>query len=237
MTNVNQGHRGRMRKRMMQEGTQNFQDHEVLEMFLYGPQPRQDTNKLAHELLNIFGDITNVMDASPEQLMTVKGVSTVTACQVALMKELWRRYKLCASKRVALRSTGDIIKYAQKLMAQSYEERLMVAYLDGANNVLTTEEITSRSAQRVDVDIKKLVASALRLNTSGVILFHCHLGAECKPSADDLEFTQRVFDTLANINIMLLEHIIFNSSGQYYSFYKEKELERCALNHRRLRGN
>ena len=229
MTNVNEGHRSRMRQRMMKEGLQGFQDHEVLEFLLYGSLPRQDTNKIAHDLINKFGSFNNVLDAAPEQLMKVKGVSKVTACNIAILKEVLQRYLVSASQKRPLTSIGEIIKYSQDIMAHTYEEKLVVAYLDNSNNLIVSEEYTSRNTQRVDVDLKQLVASALTTRAAGVILFHCHVDGVCKPSADDFTFTQRVFTTLANMHIVLLEHIIFNNSGQYYSFFKEKDLDRMAL--------
>ena len=114
-------------------------------------------------------------------------------------------------------------------MSSCYEEKLIVACLDGKNNLIVEEEFTSRSTHRVDVELKQLVALALTSGASAIILFHCHVDGTCEPSDDDRNFTKKVFDTFANMNIMLLEHIIFNNSGQYYSFYKEKDLERLTL--------
>ena len=229
MTNVNTGHRGRMRQRMLKEGTQGFQDHEVLEFLLFLFLPRQDTNKIAHEMLLKFGSFANVLDAPPEQLTEVKGISITTACNLGILKEVFRRYQQSSTQKIPLNSTGAIIKYAQELMAHNYEERLVVAYLDAANNLILSEEFSSRNTHRVDVDVRKLVASALRADAFGVMLFHCHVNGPCTPSEEDRNFTQAVFDTLANLGIVLLEHIIFNNSGQYYSFFKEKDLERITL--------
>lgn len=237
MTNVNEGHRNRLRERMINEGLQNFQDHEVLELLLFQYLPRKDTNKIAHDLLNKFGNFANVLDASPEQLMTVKGISQTTACNLVVLKEVFLRYRRSATAKTPLSKVSAILKYTQELMAYSSEEKLIVAYLDGGNNLILTEEFTSHNTQRVDVDLKKLISSALRARASGVMLFHCHVNGECKPSADDKKFTEKVFITLANINIVLLEHIIFNNNGEYYSFYKEKELDRLTLKYKRINDN
>jgi len=232
MTNVNEGHRSRLRERMMNEGLQGFQDHEVLELLLFQYLPRKDTNKLAHDLLNKFGTFANVLDASPEQLMMVKGISQTTACNLAVLKEVLQRYRRSSAQKTSLGSISAILKYAQDIMAYSYEEKLVITYLDNSNNLLLAEEFTSRNTQRVDVDLKELVSSALRARAAGVILFHCHVNGACNPSADDKKFTERVFNTLANINIVLLEHLIFNNNGEFYSFFKEKELERLSLKYK-----
>ncbi len=237
MTNVNEGHRSRLRERMINEGLQGFQDHEVLELLLFQYLPRKDTNKIAHDLLNKFGTFANVLDASPEQLMTVKGISQTTACNLAVLKEVWQRYRRSSAQKTSLGSLSAILKYTQEIMSYCYEEKLVIAYLDSSNNLLLTEEFTSRNTQRVEVDLKELVSSALRARAAGVILFHCHVNGTCTPSADDKKFTERVFVTLANINIVLLEHVIFNNNGEFYSFFKEKELERLSLKYKKIHEN
>ena len=87
MAHENDGHRARLRERMIKEGLDSFQDHEVLELLLFQYLPRKDTNKLAHTLLDKFGSFAGVLNASPQQLMTVEGVSEATACNLGCSKK------------------------------------------------------------------------------------------------------------------------------------------------------
>ena len=68
------GHRERLRQRLMTEGVDNFEPHELLEFLLYYAIPRQNVNLLAHELLNTFGNLRNVLGADPSELTQVKGM-------------------------------------------------------------------------------------------------------------------------------------------------------------------
>ncbi len=234
MSNVNEGHRARLRKRMMREGLQNFQDHEVLELLLFQYLPRRDTNKIAHDLLNKFGSFANVLDAAPKQLMTVNGISEVTACNIAILKEVWQRYRRSEAEKLSLSTLGSIVRYTQKIISQSYVEKLVAVYVDNSTNFLVSEEFCSESVQEVNVDVKRIVTTALQAGASGVILFHCHVKGLCVPSEDDREFTERAYITLASMNIVLLEHIIFNNKGEYYSFYKEKDIARLTEKYNKI---
>ena len=49
--NEHSGHRRRMRERFLSHGLDNFDDHNVLELLLFYALPRQDTNRLAHRLM------------------------------------------------------------------------------------------------------------------------------------------------------------------------------------------
>ena len=220
MAHENEGHRARLRERMLKEGLSSFQDHEVLEMLLFQYLPRHDTNKIAHRLLDKFGSFAGVFDASPDKLMMVDGISKVTACNIAMLKEVWLRYKQSESTNISLGSLASIIKYAQLLIADSYTEKMVVVYVDQATNFVYKEEFASNSADSIEVDTKKIVITATRTNAAGVILFHCHSNAPCKPSDDDKHYTEKLYFALAPMNIALLEHMIFNKQGDYYSFHQ-----------------
>ena len=54
-TNPHINHRKRLRRRFLNEGIDNFEDHNVLELLLFYSIPRKDTNELAHRLISTFG--------------------------------------------------------------------------------------------------------------------------------------------------------------------------------------
>lgn len=226
MAQVNDGHRQRLRERMLKDGLEGFQNHELLELLLFQSVPRKDTNKLAHTLISCFGSLSNVLNAQPDELMMVKGVSQVTACNIAMLKEVWRRYKRDDMEKVELKDIGSIMRFAKNMIAESYAERVVVVYVDRGTKFLFSEEFAADSdAHSVRVDIKKIVSSAVRLKAGGMMLFHCHIEGDCKPSASDVRLTQKLVYALSGLDIVLLEHIIFAPSGDYYSFYQDGVLD------------
>ncbi|MDE7454914.1 MAG: hypothetical protein K2M64_03705 [Clostridia bacterium] len=227
MAHVNDGHRQRLRERMLKEGLDGFQDHEILELLLFQSVPRKDTNKLAHTLIASFGSLYNVLSADPDELMLVNGVSQVTACNLSMLKEVWRRYKKEENEKISLTDIPEILKYARLMVGESYSERVIVVYVDRGTKFLFSNEFAStEDTHSVNVDIKKVVSTAVRVKASGIILFHCHVQGNCEPSADDLEFTQRLVYALSGLEIVLLEHMIFNAEGNYYSFFEYKVIDK-----------
>ena len=67
------GHRQRLKTEFLAR-PDSFPDHKLLELLLFYANPRSDTNPLAHELLDRFGSLAGVLDATPEELQKVKGV-------------------------------------------------------------------------------------------------------------------------------------------------------------------
>ena len=82
---VHDGHRGRMKKRFVRYGLDNFDDISVLELLLFYAIPRQDTNVLAHRLLDTFGSLSAVFEARYEDLMRVEGIGENAAVLLKLI--------------------------------------------------------------------------------------------------------------------------------------------------------
>ena len=61
------GHRQRLKDRFLQTGFTGFDAHGILELLLFYSIPQRDTNDLAHELVNRFGSLSGVFDASYER--------------------------------------------------------------------------------------------------------------------------------------------------------------------------
>lgn len=63
------GHRERMRSKFAKSlNFSSFEEHEILEMLLFYCYPRGDTNQTAHKLINRFGSLSGVLEASYEEL-------------------------------------------------------------------------------------------------------------------------------------------------------------------------
>ena len=228
MAHENEGHRTRLRERFMKEGAGSFQNHEVLELLLFGSVARKDTNKLAHNLLSKFGGFAGVLNASPEQLMEIKGVGEVTACNIALLKEVFHRYKKDEHSKSQIKGLASIIKYVRSVISESFYERMLVVYVDGTTTYMQEEEFTSNDTRRVNVDYKRIISTAMRINAEGVALFHCHSDGACEPSQDDMRYTEKLYFALATMNVALLEHMIFNNQGEYYSFHSKGVMQQFA---------
>ena len=69
---LHDGHRPRSKRRYLALGAEGMEDHQLLELLLFYAIPRQDTNPIAHRLLDTFGSLAAVFDATPEELMECK---------------------------------------------------------------------------------------------------------------------------------------------------------------------
>ena len=91
------GHRDRMRKRFFEVGAENMRTAELLEIMLFYVIPRRDTAPIARDLLNKFGNIKAVLEATPSQLKEIDGVSDGVIAYLKMIKSFSPR-RLNSSK-------------------------------------------------------------------------------------------------------------------------------------------
>ncbi|MBQ5746444.1 MAG: hypothetical protein IIV81_00760, partial [Clostridia bacterium] len=82
---IHEGHRGRMRAKLLTHGQQIFDTYELLEMLLYTVVPYKDTNPISKRLLAACGGLDQVFNAETSELITVTGVGERTADFISLV--------------------------------------------------------------------------------------------------------------------------------------------------------
>ena len=153
---IHSGHRARVRQRFLQTGLNGFDDVNILEFLLFYAMPQQDTNPIAHALLDRFGSLHAVFEASVEELETVKGIGEYSAILLRLVPEICRRYMFSHRvKNPVLGTLEELYAYVIPLFAFHGEEHLFMLCLDSSNKVLDCSEIASGAADEVYVSFSR----------------------------------------------------------------------------------
>lgn len=231
MASEHDGHRSRMRKRYIEHGADNFENHELLEMLLYYAYPRIDTNTMAHNILKEFGgSFTALTSSSPEKIADVCNISINAALLMSIVGEINSRTALEKwSSKVILDKPHIAGEYALSLLRNSSTEELYVICLNSSLTVIKAVCIASGLADAAFADVRQVVAAALKYNASGIILAHNHPGGSLKPSFSDIKFTGECLRALNAIKIELNDHIIV-ADGEYISFSGENILRKKGEN-------
>ena len=202
-------HRDRLRERYMNEGIDNFEAHQILELMLFYAIPRKDTNELAHRLLNRFGSLPAVFEAPVKELMQVEGIGNGAAIFLNMISQIKRKYDLDKlNEKVYIKSTSDAGEYAVKLFCGRIYECFYIINLNSQNKVINAQKICEGTINEVVVYPASVVKSALQNNATKVIIAHNHPGGNLKPSLDDLNITRVLKNALNTVDIILEEHII-----------------------------
>ena len=217
---IHDGHRARMKLQMMEHGLDTMNDHEVLELLLYYAIPRRDTNELAHRLLEHFGSLAGVFEASPRDLQSVPGVGQHAACLLHLIPQVNRRYLISRETRSCgciLSTAADVRDYVQAHLLYERNEVVYAVCLDSSFRVINCRKLSQGTVNAVDISIRMLIEHVLNCNAVSLLLAHNHPDAPAFPSEADIETTVRIRTALENIGVYLLDHVIIGSDG-YLSF-------------------
>jgi len=216
--NPHKGHREKLKKRFIEEGLGSFADHQVLEMLLFYTIPRKDTNEMAHRLLEKFGTLESLFDASPEDLIRKGGVTPNTAVFLSMIPELARRYMIIKQgKKPILDSSSRAGEFVKSLFVGKNYEAFYVCCLNSQNQLNYAALVHEGTINEAPVYPRLIVETALRHKASSVILAHNHPGGSLRPSGADIEVTRKICDALKTISITVIDHMIA-AGDSYYSF-------------------
>ena len=206
---VHEGHRERLRQRFLQVGLQGFEDHTALELLLFYAQPRRDVNETAHLLLNSFGSLERVFSATPEELMTVKGVRKNTAVLLRLVSELAQRSLLAEqAPRAVLDSPEAVGRYLLPRFMNCRSETVLLLCLDATLRAVDCRAVGSGDLTSAHLSVRQIVQQALLHDARYAVLAHNHPGGYALPSEEDKAATLRVRDALRQVEVELVDHII-----------------------------
>lgn len=203
------GHRQRLKTEFLAR-PDSFPDHKLLELLLFYANPRSDTNPLAHELLERFGSLAGVLDASPEELQKVKGVGEHAAVLFKAAKELSGRYLTVRTQMDDIaRNSRDYFSQLRYYFFGAQRELLYLLCMDGKHKVLGIRKLGEGNVNSVNVTPRLLAEAALSLNAAAVVLAHNHVSGIALPSDEDIATTESLAPFLAKLGIELVDHVIF----------------------------
>lgn len=206
---IHEGHRQRLKNRFRREGLDNFDELYVLELLLFYCIPRKDTNPLAHRLLDRFGSLTAVLEASPEELEKVEGINTSASTFLSLITQVGRYYQVRrAEPGDILRTSDQCGNYLMPYFFGRDTETVFMLCLDAKCKVICCKKVGEGNVNSANIPIRRVVEMALSANATSVVLAHNHPSGLALPSADDVQTTLRVSAALETVEITLADHIV-----------------------------
>lgn len=198
-----------MKHRFRETGLTGFDDINILELLLFYAVPRQDTNPLAHTLIERFGGLNEVLEASMDELMDTPGVGENVAILLKLFPSVCKRYlENQRKKKIAYTTVSELQDYIIPLFAFEPEELLYMICMDSGNHITYCQVISRGGEDAVYADTKKIAQIAITRNASSVVLAHNHPSGLAEPSPSDIAVTKQILECLRLCDVELLDHFI-----------------------------
>ncbi len=227
---MHEGHRARVKKRFLEEGLDHFSDIQALELLLFYALPRVDTNPIAHGLLDRFGSLSQVLEASPEELCKVPGVGENGALLLNLIPQMGRFYMTDRAKSATILTSLE--QCAEFLVPRFFGRKLETVFLlclDAKCKVLCCKELGEGSVNSTGLSIRRVVETALGVNASSAVLAHNHPSGLAIPSPEDIQTTRRIAMALQAVEITLVDHIIVADDDYVSIAMSDERFNQCLL--------
>lgn len=126
-------------------------------------------------------------------------------------------------ERESLTDTRASKAFLQAQLRDIPHEVFACLYLDSRHRVIAYEELFRGTIDGASVHPREVVKRCLENNAAALIIAHNHPSGCREPSRADIQITRRLRESLALVEIRLLDHIIV-ADGDPYSFAEEKTL-------------
>ena len=204
------GHRERMKAEFLARGLEGWPDHRVLELLLFYTIPQGDVNDLAHELVERFGSLAGVLDASVEELKKVKGVGDHTAVFLRMLPAVLGRYQGARTRLSAIiNSPEDAYAWLEPYFFGARNEMVYVLCMDGKRQVLGVRKVAEGSIEMAEVNTRRIAEEAIGLRAAQIYVAHNHVSNLAIPSQADWLTTDTLRGALRPIGIELIDHLVF----------------------------
>jgi len=207
------GHRARLRQRFSERGFDGFHDYEVLELLLTYAIPRVDVKPIAKHLLEIFGTLAGVFDASAAELSQTKGVGEKGSVFLTLIRQVEIRYLASDLPGKKVFDRPEKVKAHLRMLVQGRGmECFGAVFTDQQHRHVATQILFEGTVDRTAIYPRNLVKRALELDAKGLILFHNHPGGTARASQEDIDLTRRMAETCSPLDIKILDHFLVAGS-------------------------
>jgi DNA repair protein RadC len=216
-----EGHRQRLRARLLAAGPDSVADHELLELVLFLALPRRDTKPIAKAMIARFGSFANAIAAPLNELRGVDGMGEAGAAALKTVQAAALRLMRAELKTAPVLANWDqLMGYLTAVLSRERVEQFRILFLDNRNRLLADEAQARGTVNHTPVYPREVAKRALELHATALILVHNHPSGDPAPSRPDIEMTREIKAALSTVSVVVHDHVIIGN-GAWLSFRKE----------------
>ena len=190
---------------------------ELLALLLRTGVTGQGVLQWSQGLLDRFGGLAGLLQASPGALTGVKGLGPAKRAQLLALLEVARRavgQHLCDAP--AFTGPSQVKAYAALHLAHLPHEEFGVLFLNAQHRLITWRSMFRGTLTQTSVYPREVVKECLALNAAAVVLAHNHPSGVAEPSRADEGLTQTLTSALQLVDVRVLDHLVVGQ-GQVVS--------------------
>ncbi|SMM97969.1 DNA repair protein RadC [uncultured Candidatus Thioglobus sp.] len=215
----------RPREKLLKFGESSLSDAELLAIFLRVGVKGKSAVELAQDLLDYFGSLHHLLNASEAEFCQAKGLGQAKYVQLRGVLEIAKRhFEYSLKKGDAFTAPEEIARYLHLHIGHSSREKFVALLLDQKHKLIKLETLFTGTLSQSQVYPREVVKTVLEHHASAVVLAHNHPSGDPKPSDADIVITQRIVKALELIDVRVLDHIIIGDGGRFESLAQQNKM-------------
>ncbi len=168
---------------------------------------------VAESLMQRYGGLTNLAQASFDELQQVKGVGQSKAAAIKSAFLLAQRLSKESLPQGTLLDTPERIADLLREPNRSYQlETFQVVFLNTRRRLMAVEAISQGTLDSVMVHPREVFSAAITKKAAAIVLAHNHPSGDPTPSDADIRVTRDLIRAGQLLRIDVLDHIIMGRS-------------------------
>ncbi len=203
----------RVREKLIDSGAQSLSDVELLAVFISSGNAKKSCVELANELINKFGDLRSILNASLKNFRQISGLGITRYSQLQAARELCRRSDFISlQKEIQLTNAKETGVFLKRKLRDKKNETLAALFLDSQYRVLTYEELFQGSINTTSIHLRPIIERAITLNAAALVIAHNHPSGVSDASHEDIQTTQTLKQALKLVDVHLLDHLVIGDN-------------------------
>jgi len=181
---------------------------------------RRDCKPQAKKAIEKFKTLRGVLEAPPEELQRIKGISPYNTFVIKFVQDLAEELlKERVLDKPYCKSSKEVYDYLCLSMRDLKKETFKVMFLNAQNQVLAVEDLFEGTLTASAVYPREVMKKAIEHKAASVIFAHNHPSGNPEPSENDRQITRELVLAARTMQVEVLDHIVVGENrGRYFSF-------------------
>ncbi|MEJ5227088.1 DNA repair protein RadC [Thermodesulfovibrio sp.] len=206
----------RPRERLIKEGAQSLSDAQLLAIILRTGSNGKTVVNTAIELIQNFGSLRGLDEASVGELKKFKGLGTAKIAQIKAAFELGRRVLSERAFEQVFNSAETVFRYFYPKLNGLKKEVFITLLLDTKLRLIREVKVSEGTLNQSLIHPREVFKEAVKESAYAIILVHNHPSGDPSPSDQDIDITKKLKKASEILEIPILDHIIIGN-GRYFS--------------------
>lgn len=205
-------------EKALSSGIESLSNAELIALVLHTGFGGVSAIHLGEEILaGVDGGIKGLGKASPDELMSIKGVGRSKACALAGAVELGKRIASAQARYEGnAESAESVADMFMEELRYKQKEHFKCLLVDAKGKVIFCDDVSVGDLSTAVVHPREVFSQAVKRSASAVILVHNHPSGDPSPSSEDIKTTARLSESGRVLGIKVLDHVIIGD-GRYIS--------------------